>query len=125
MSHNKHTNHVNYSKISTTPAVVENTPEINLMGVQTTPAVVDLESETTVATTEVENTPEPIDGFVSGCKRLNIRKKPASYGEIICEVSEGTTLMIDPSESTTEWYRVYTETGVEGYCMKMFVTIKQ
>lgn len=122
MSNKNHKNHVNYSKISTTPAVVENTPEISLMGVQTTPAVVYLESETTVAATAPV---EPIDGIVSGCKKLNIRKEPSRTGEIICEVSEGTALMIDPSEVNDDWFKVYTEAGVEGYCMKKFVTIKQ
>lgn len=120
---NRHNNpnHVNYSKISTTPTVVEPTPEtVSLMGVQITPAVVEPESVTTVATTAPV---EPIDGIVSGCKRLNVRKEPARYGEIICEVTEGTALMIDRSESTDDWFKVYTEAGVEGFCMKNFVTI--
>lgn len=119
MSNKNHKNHTNYSKISTTPAVVEPTPNtISLMGVQITPAVVEPESVTTAPV-------ESIEGIVSGCKRLNVRKAPAVYGEIVCEVTEGTTLMIDPSESTDDWYRVCTEAGVEGYCMKNFVTINK
>lgn len=99
-------NHTNYSKISTTPAVVDMTIETDV-----TPAI-------------VEPPVEPIDGIVSGCKKLNIRKEPSRKGEVVCEVLEGTALMIDPSVSTDDWFRVYTETGVEGYCMKNFVTIK-
>ena len=110
MSHDNHKNHTNYNKISTTPAVVEQTK------VDTTPAI-DV----------IDNTPpapiEPIDGIVSGCKRLNVRKEASLTGEIVCEVAVGTTLMIDQSESTDEWFKVYAETGVEGYCMKNFVTI--
>ena len=122
MSNKNHKNHVNYNKMSTTPAVVEPTPEtVNLMGVQITPAVVEPESVTTVATTAPV---EPVDGTVSGCLRLNVRKEPSLTGEVICEVSVGTTLMIDSDKSTEEWFKVYTETGVEGYCMKKFVTIK-
>jgi uncharacterized protein YgiM (DUF1202 family) len=113
MSHNKHTN---YSKISTTPAVVDVTNEDDVIA-----TVVE-------STPEVETTPEPpvepIEGFVSGCKKLNIREEATLEGKILCEVSEGTTLMIDENESTDAWYRVYTETGVEGYCMKIFVTIE-
>lgn len=123
MSHNNHknnTNRVNYSKMSTT---VETTPAIAVVDqteVEPIPAIV------TVDQTEVEPAPvKPIDGFVSGCKKLNVRIEPSTTGDIVCAVDEGTTLMIDESESTNEWYRVYTEAGAEGYCMKQFVTIKQ
>ena len=113
MSNKNHKNHTNYNKISTTPAVVEQ------LSVETTPAVVD---STTSATSSAPV--EPIDGIVSGCRKLNIRKEPSLSGEVICEVYEGVMLMIAPDASTNEWFRVYTEAGVEGYCMKKFVTIK-
>lgn len=103
MSNKNHKNHTNYSKMSTTPAVVETTPEVD----NTPPAP-----------------PEPMEGYVSGCRKLNIRKEPSLSSEVICEVFEGATLMIDQSESTDAWFRVYTEAGVEGYCMKSFVTIR-
>lgn len=102
MSNKNHKNHTNYNKISTTPAVVDPISEID----NTPPAP-----------------PKPIDGFVSGCEKLNVRIKPSTTGDVVCIVDEGTTLMIDQSESTDKWFKVYTETGVEGYCMKNFVTI--
>ena len=105
MSNKNHRNHTNYNKISTTPANVDQT------NVETTPAV-------------VTPPPEPMDGYVTGCSRLNIRKEPSYSGEIVCEVLKGTTLMIDPTKSTDDWFKVYTELGVEGYCMKIYVTIK-
>lgn len=118
MSHDNHNDRTNYSKISTTPAVVEQTE------VETTPAIAIVDPEP-----ELDNTPaapaEPIDGIVSGCKKLNVRVVPSLTGDVVCVVAEGTSLMIDESESTNEWYRVYTEAGAEGYCMKKFVTIKQ
>lgn len=122
MSHNNHknnTNHVNYSKMSTT---VETTPAIVVVdqtAIEPIPAIVVVDQ------TEVEPAPvKPIDGIVSGCKKLNIRKESSFNSAIVCVVTAGTSLTIDPSESTDEWYRVYTESGVEGYCMKNFVTIK-
>lgn len=122
MSNKNHKNHTNYSKISTTPAVVEPAPEtISLMGVQITPAIVEPESVTTVATTAPV---EPIEGTISGCIRLNVRKEPSLNGEVICELPVGTTLMIDPDKSTEDWFSVCLEIGGEGYCMKKFVTIK-
>lgn len=126
-------NHTNYSKYSNKTAV-EITPVVfDQLSVETTPAVVvadqtEVETITTVAVanqTEVEPPAEPIDGFVSGCKKLNVRIEPSTTGDIVCVVDEGVTLMIDESASTNEWYRVYTEAGAEGYCMKQFVTIKQ
>lgn len=115
MSNKNHRNHTNYNKISTTPATVEST------NVETTPAVVDTEPKTVVTPSAPV---EPVKGIVSGCSRLNIRKEPSLTGEVVCEVSKGTALMVDTSKSTEDWFRVYTETGVEGYCMKNFVTIK-
>ena len=115
MSNKNHRNHTNYNKISTTPAVVENA------SVETTPSVVN-------QTPEIDNTPsdpvEPIEAFVSGCLRLNVRKEPSLNGEVICELPVGTTLMIDSDKSTEDWFNVCLEIGGEGYCMKKFVTIK-
>ena len=74
---------------------------------------------------EVEETkPEPKIGTVTDCIRLNIRKNPNPNAEIICEVSAATDLMIDEEQSTDIFYKVFTAAGVEGYCMKRFVTIK-
>lgn len=106
MSNKNHRNHTNYNKISTTPANVDQT------NVETTPAVV---------------TPapiEPVEGVVTGCSRLNIRKEPSLTGEVICELPVDTTLMINHDKSTEEWFNICLEIGGEGYCMKKFVTIK-
>lgn len=65
-------------------------------------------------------------GKVVNCKRLNIRKRPNKDSDPVCVVTEGTVLMIDLKRATTpDWYAVYTEAGVEGYCMKEFVEISK
>lgn len=66
----------------------------------------------------------PITGIVSGCKKLNIRKKPSKAAEVKTEANANTKLEIDMEKSTDEWYKVRTESGVSGFCMKKFVTIK-
>lgn len=66
---------------------------------------------------------ESLVGYVSGCTRLNIRKSPSTTGEVTTIVSEKAMLLVDPNESTDEWYRVCTESGVDGYCMKKYVTV--
>ena len=34
-------------------------------------------------------------------------------------------LKIDPATSTDDWYAVCTVTGIEGFCMKKFVAVRQ
>ena len=64
-------------------------------------------------------------GYVSGCTKLNIREEAYPGAKVLCIVPEKAVLLIDVSESTTEWYKIYTESGMEGYCMKKFVTVSE
>lgn len=68
--------------------------------------------------------PEPVEGVVKGCIKLNIRENPDIEANILCEVKAGSKLMIDLDKSTKEWLSVCTETGIEGFCMKKFVAVK-
>lgn len=74
----------------------------------------------------VEATQEPAElvaGTVTGCSRLNIREEPNKAATVICVANAFSELLVDPSESTDGWFKVYTEAGDEGFCMKEFVTI--
>jgi hypothetical protein len=64
-------------------------------------------------------------GFVTNCKKLNIREEPKIDSAIVCEVDYQTELMIDENESTEEFYKVFTAAGIEGFCMKKFITIQK
>jgi uncharacterized protein YgiM (DUF1202 family) len=64
-------------------------------------------------------------GIVVNCNLLNVRKEADSDSGIICTVSALSELMINLTESTDEFYKVYTVTGVEGFCLKKYVAIKQ
>ena len=69
---------------------------------------------------------EPVklkSGIVTDCVRLNVRKNPDLNAEILCEVNCQTDLMIDEKESTDTFYKVYTAAGIEGFCMKDFITL--
>ena len=68
---------------------------------------------------------ELVFGVVTNCVRLNIREEPNISAPIITEVNALSELMIDLAASNEEWYSVCTEAGIEGFCMKKFVTIKQ
>lgn len=67
---------------------------------------------------------EPVIGEVSGCKKLNIRKEPDGEAQVLDVVSSGSEVMIDESESTDEFYKIYTESGTEGFCMKQYITVQ-
>lgn len=63
-------------------------------------------------------------GLVANCKKLNIREKPNIEASVVCEVVCETELMIDEKESTGEFYKVCTAAGVEGFCMRKFISIQ-
>ena len=75
---------------------------------------------------EVDPVVEPENrkfGKVSNCKKLNVRKLPSRDSEIISELVEGSEIMIDDNESTALFYKICTEHGIEGFCMKQFVKV--
>lgn len=70
---------------------------------------------------EVE-TPKNL-GKVVGCVKLNVREEPSTKAPVVFEISVGSMVFIDETCSTDEFYKICTEHGVEGYCMKKFVEI--
>ena len=80
------------------------------------------EEVTKETTKEADNT---VVGYVSGCLKLNIREEGYLGANVVCVVPEKTALLIEVAESNDEWYKVYTETGMEGFCMKQYVTLSE
>lgn len=116
-------NNTNYSKMSTTPAVVEVDNKIDSV---VTPAIAEPEEvEDIIEEIEEVNKPSTVEGFVSGCNRLNVRKEPETTAPVVCVIDVDSIVIIDEYASTDSFYKVYTETGAEGYCMKKFITITQ
>ena len=80
------------------------------------------------ATIEPEETIETIIGCVSGCRRLNIRKRPnKEVGEVVAILNiDDFVMIIEPEKAKGDWYKVVAEVDgeeVKGFCMKEFVTI--
>ena len=97
------------------PIVAENQLEIEL---ENTP---ELE-----ITPEPEVAPAPVPpktGIVVDCARLNIRKKPDANAEVVCVIGRSAKVTIDEENSTKNFYKVCTEVGAEGYCMKQFINV--
>lgn len=107
--------HKDYSKMSTTPAVAVVEEEND--DILVTPAIVEDVIEPEIS--------EPIEGIVSGCERLNVREEPNKNADIVCVIEKDASVIIDVDDSTDSFYKVCTEAGAEGYCMKNFITITQ
>lgn len=107
MGHNK--NYSNYSKQNKVNEVVNN-EEVN--------EVVNNEEVNEIVQ------PEPVFGFVDGCERLNMRKEASKESDVITILTKNTEVEINESESTEEFYKVNMTSGVEGFCMRKFISIK-
>lgn len=79
------------------------------------------EEEVTSAVTEKEKTKMAV---VVGCHSLNVRQEPKADADIVQIVKAGTIVEVDFAESTTDFYKVHTESGAAGYCMKKFIKIQ-
>lgn len=75
---------------------------------------------------ETTNVKQFAIGVVSGCEMLNVRKANDKNAEIIFIINKDSEVQVDLSEDkeSDEFYKVTTSDGVEGYCMKKFITLK-
>ena len=65
-------------------------------------------------------------GIVVNCEKLNLRRSPLKDSDganVITELLPGVAVVIDEDESTPNFYKVTTETGLDGYCMKQFIEL--
>ena len=129
---NKH--YTQYSKFNGEETILINNPELEVE--DTVEEKVDEPIDGQIVIPEVELiVPEPVIpepvvepenrkfGKVSNCKKLNIRKLPSRDAEIVSELIEGSEVMIDEKESTALFYKICTEHGIEGFCMKQFIKV--
>ena len=81
-------------------------------------------TETPIETDPVEQPAEPktVEGVVD-CEKLNVRSDATVDSEPVGIINKGTKVFIYEDESIDEFYKVCTATGLEGYCMKKFISI--
>ena len=129
-------NKVNYSKFA------NNTVEEDVIEKTSIDQVEEIKENTEESIEEgevKENTEKPIEeaaveeeiteeispvGVVSGCTKLNVRENPSKDANVVCEIKADSVVIINEKESTNDFYKVVTEAGAEGFCMKKFITIK-
>lgn len=64
-----------------------------------------------------------VTGVVTDCIKLNVREEPTPTATILGTITASTELIIIEEGSTADFYKICTSAGLEGYCMKKFVTI--
>ena len=117
MSH--HNNHKDYTKYSNKPAKETNVTvderdafEDEVVTNEPTP-----EEPTPVVDPVVQN------GVVVACNKLNVRENPDKNAKVVCVLDEGAVVEVSVEESVGGYYKVCTEIGIEGYCMKSYIEL--
>ena len=127
---NKH--YTQYSKFSGEEPMLVNDPKLEVEEVVEEKVEEPIEGQIVIPEVEPELVSDPEHsvepenqkfGKVNNCKKLNIRKLPSRDAEIVSELIEGSEVMIDKKESTALFYKICTEHGIEGYCMKNFIKV--
>ena len=62
-------------------------------------------------------------GVVIGCENLNIRSEANTNSKIVSVIKVDSEVSIDDKGSTEKFYKVCTSSGVEGYCMRQYISI--
>ena len=68
---------------------------------------------------------ETASGVVTDCLKLNVRKKPSADAEVLVTIDALSKVMVDMAESTNDFFKVVTETGIEGFCMRKYIALKK
>lgn len=71
----------------------------------------------------VEETNEPVEGIVTNCDQLYVRSEPSVDAEPLGVIKKDTSVRIYEDESTSDFFSVCTESGLEGFCMKKFISV--
>lgn len=91
--------------------IVENTEAYDVINIVEKPTGIKAVSNT-------------VPGTVSDCVRLNVRVAPFANAEVACVLNVESQLEINLDESVEDWYKVCTAAGIEGYCMKKFISAR-
>ena len=63
-----------------------------------------------------------VKGKVTDCIKLNVRRGALITSDVREVIEEGAIVEINEKRSTDDWYSVRTESGINGFCMKEYIT---
>lgn len=64
-----------------------------------------------------------IEGVVINCVKLNVRSKPSSTAAIEGVLDVNNKVFVDATKSSGDWYYIFTNSGVQGYCLKTNIQV--
>ena len=82
-----------------------------------------VEEEIAVENATESDEPSTVLGVVTECVKLRVRSTPEIADNVLTEIILASEVLVDLKESTDEFYKITTEAGVEGYCMKRYINI--
>lgn len=83
------------------------------------------EIQTAVDSVSEEPKPAHVFGFVVSCPKLNVRKEPNANAEVVTLIPAFTTVIIDISASSEDFYKISTPSGIKGFCAKKYIQLKR
>ena len=121
----KHHNYNNYSKPANNKSE-KTEPEVRTENLKDEIPVSETDTEVseTKEESEVVLAEVMFSGKVVNCNLLNIREQASVDANVVCEINKDDEVIINKDESTSDFYKVCTATGIEGYCMKEFIRIR-
>ena len=123
--YSKNKRNENYSKAGTDDIVVDETT----VAAPFEPAEIKMESfepavDVVVETVETVTLTETVTGTVTNCSKLNVRAKPSTDAEVVTILNGNSEVEIESARSTNEWLKITTAAGIEGFCMRKFISAK-
>ena len=121
---NKHRDYTKYAKTQDEPAMaIIDAPSFEevIEPADSAEVAEPIAAVETAIETAIETAPAPKIGRVFGCTSLNVRKAPKTNAVVICTINCHAEVEIDELESTDDFYKICTASGIEGYCMKKFI----
>ena len=66
---------------------------------------------------------EYVPGVVVNCSRLNVREHPNTDAAVRYVIASGSEVQVCVAHNYDDWCEVCTPSGVEGYCMKKYISM--
>lgn len=79
--------------------------------------------EEVVETKTSDETASLAKGVVVDCSKLRVRKEASDTADVLDLLEVSTEVQVDLESSTADFFKVFTESGIEGYCMKKFIAV--
>lgn len=68
---------------------------------------------------------EYVTGTVVDCSRLNVREHPNADSAVKQVIARGAEVRVCTAHNYEDWCEVCTTSGVEGYCMKQYISLQK